>query len=83
MIVHALKPSRIRFTAPAPIFCAPYVAIVVPIATYACVTTCSILPAAVYAATSVDPRIFNEDCTIIVPIAVIEYCSAIGIPIRS
>ena len=52
-------------------------------AMYACVTTCSILAAAVYAATSVDPRMFKEDWTIIVPMAVIEYWSAIGIPTLS
>ena len=52
-------------------------------ATYAWVTTCSILLAAVNAATSVDPRMLRDDWTIIVPIAVMEYWSAIGIPIRS
>ena len=44
-------------------------------------TICSILPAAVYAATRVEPRMFREDCTIIVPMAVMEYCKAMGMPI--
>ena len=39
-----------------------------------------IFPAAVTAATAPDPRVFTADCRITLPMAVMEYCSPMGIP---
>jgi len=74
-------PSLIRSNLPAPIFCPVYVAIVDPNASNGQHKNIEIFPAAVTAATIIDPRPFTAACSMTLPIAVIEYCSPIGIPI--
>ena len=77
----AKSPLPIRFGLPAPIFCPTYGAIVCPSASIGQDTKLPSLFAAVTPATTVDPKPFTAAWITSVPIAVIEYCIPIGIPI--
>ena len=74
-------PSLIRLNFFAPTFCPAYVAIVDPKASKGQHKNIEILLEAVTAATTRDPSPFTAVCKITLPIAVMEYCNPIGMPI--
>ena len=80
MIELARIPVLTRSSFLAPTFCPAYVAIVEPSASNGQQQNMEIFPAAVTEATAVEPRPLTAVCRMTLPIAVMEYCSPIGIP---
>ena len=76
-------PSFTRSSLPAPAFCAVKVAAASPKVNVGCVGSCSTLEAAVYAATTVEPKPLMVTCKIMQPMAVTLLDSAVGMPIRA
>ena len=74
------KPFPTRSSFPAPTFWPAYVAIVEPSASNGQQLKPEIRPAAVTAATAWEPSEFTAVCKITLPIAVMEYCRPIGMP---